>query len=125
MLLLPITACIFGVFWIVRPEINTVSDPEIGLADISQIDWQRACFAPAYHVLMSTNADLGTSPCWNGQEVPEHWTYLTFYSQNGICERYRFQADFLVPHGADYRCFPRHENEDIRITIENGVLSLR
>ena len=114
------------VFWSAKPNIKTLSKTtEIALVEIPESGWQTACFAPAYHNLDRTRFDVGSSVCWRGTEVPERWTYLTFYSQDGSCERYRFHADFLVPHGADYRCFPKNESEDIQITISEGVLRLR
>ena len=112
--------------WSAGTNVTTISETtEIGLAEIPDYDWVYACFAPAYHILDSTKYDIGPSACWSGKEVPERWTYLTFYSKDGSCQRYRFQADFLIRHGADYRCFQKGEHEDIEITISDGVLRLQ
>ena len=123
--------CVLGfvvaaMIWSAKTKVTTISDTtEIGLAEIPEEGWQYACFAPSYHHLDRTEFDIGLSACWNGKGVPERWTYLTFYSKDGSCERYRFQADFLVRHGADYRCFPLDEGEDIQISVSDGVLRLQ
>ena len=109
-----------------EPKIVTITDtPEVALIELPERGWQNACFAPEYHHLNETNFDVGASACWQGETVPERWTYLTFYSQDGSCERFRFQAHFLIRHGADYRCFSRDENEDMQVTISDGILRLR
>ena len=112
--------------WSARIKVTTISQSsEIALIEIPENDWQNACFAPAYHYLDRTEFDVGPSACWNGKEVPVGWTYLTFYSRDGSCEKYRFQGDFIVPNGGDYRCFPKMDNEDIQIDILEGILRLR
>lgn len=114
-----------AVIWVATSKVKTISaEREIALVNIPKGDFQHACFAPGYYYLEETKFDVGPYPCWEWREVPEGWTYLTFYSSDGSCERTRFKADFLVRHGADYRCFSAKESEDILLSVTNGVLRL-
>ena len=107
-----------------RPPIETVTREDFALVDISDTAWARACFAPAHHILYDGEPNEKSPTCWRWREVPSGTTYLTFYFQDGRCERHRIEADFLVEGGADFRCFDHKDGKDIRLSVRDRVLSL-
>lgn len=124
--LLPLVVSIAGVSFVVglmanKAPITIVETPNIALDELTSRDWKTACFAPAYHFDVRSSV---RNQCRGDGEVPYGWTYLTFYDQDGSCERFGFEADFLIPHGADYRCFSATAAQGTQIRTSNGILRL-
>ena len=121
-----VLAVLFGIAnWVAAPKVVTVDLTEVALVDLPTQDWQFACFSSAYASLAPAEVNRDDAVCRSSDPVPEGWTYLTFRSRGGSCERFRFPADFLVRHGWEGRCFSRDEHEDIQMTVANGIVSLR
>lgn len=106
-------------------RVTVIKFESLPLEAVSTSDWEDACFVPGYFSAGSKSVPSRLYDCWQDRKVPEGATYLMLSGPNKACKVLSIKADFLIKHGAETRCYKRHDVADVNLTITDGILTLQ